>query len=247
MAKKIILIVLLLTTLILAPLYLIEARQGCCSWHGGVCGCQCCDGTPLSSTCAPYYPQCNSTHPIFDPIDETPNKPGLIDLDKLHEQFSEKRQTVKISEVIDGDTIKTSTGEKIRLIGIDTPETKDPRKPVQCFGEEASNYLESLIEGREVQLEEDSIGDTIDKYDRLLRYIYSQNENINAKMIKDGYSYAYTNYPFSMSDEYKKLENEAREAKRGLWAENTCNGEREMLINEEKLSWWQRILKFIFN
>jgi len=55
-----------------------EARQGCCSHHGGVCGCHCCDGTSLSSTCAPYYPQCNKPEPTYIPSEPEPeiNKPS---------------------------------------------------------------------------------------------------------------------------------------------------------------------------
>lgn len=66
MKEKIKKILLLSLSLFILSLFItlslndVEARQGCCSWHGGVCGCQCCDGTPLSATCAPYYPQCNT-------------------------------------------------------------------------------------------------------------------------------------------------------------------------------------------
>lgn len=139
-----------------------------------------------------------------------------------------KTEQTKVTEIIDGDTIKISTGEKVRFIGIDTPETKDPRKPVECFGKEASEHLLSKIDQKDIRLETDPQGDTIDKYGRILRYVYLDDKNINATMIKDGYAYAYTTYPFSKSEEFKNLENDAKMDKRGLWEDNTCNGKREM-------------------
>jgi micrococcal nuclease len=142
--------------------------------------------------------------------------------------------TVSVIEVVDGDTIKIkfsdNTTNKVRLIGIDTPEIVDPRKPVQCFGKEASAYLKSLINGNTVVLTTDKIGDKIDKYDRLLRYVTLNNENINLKMIKDGYAYAYLNYPFDSGKmkAYKEAENYARENNKGLWSPNTCSGGTEI-------------------
>lgn len=129
-----------------------------------------------------------------------------------------------VSEVIDGDTVKLSDGNKVRILGIDTPETKDPRKPVQCFGQEASAKMKELVEGKKVILLVDSSQGDKDKYGRLLRYIYLNNTDIGAQMIKEGYAYAYTKYPVAKMEEYKALETEAREDKIGLWEENTCDG-----------------------
>ena len=64
-------------------------------------------------------------------------------------------QTIKCNRVIDGDTIELSNGEKIRLIGVDTPETKHPRKPVEYYGKEASAFTKKMVEGKEVRLEYD--------------------------------------------------------------------------------------------
>jgi len=135
---------------------------------------------------------------------------------------------VLVSEVIDGDTVRLSDGDVVRILGIDTPETKDPRKPVQCFGQEASTKMTELTEGKKVILLVDSSQGDKDKYERLLRYIYIGSTDIGAEMIKEGYAYAYTKYPVDKTDEYKALENQARENKKGLWAENTCNGSTEL-------------------
>ncbi|PIQ76126.1 hypothetical protein COU78_00605 [Candidatus Peregrinibacteria bacterium CG10_big_fil_rev_8_21_14_0_10_49_24] len=128
-----------------------------------------------------------------------------------------------VTRVVDGDTFKVQLGvsETVRIIGIDTPETVDPRKPVQCFGKEASNKLKELLEGKDVVLEQNPAEDR-DKYDRLLRYVYLNGEDIGAKMIEDGYAYSYKQYPHPRLEQYNELEKEARDGNRGLWS--SCNG-----------------------
>ncbi len=134
--------------------------------------------------------------------------------------------TVVVTRVIDGDTIDVlQNGEthRIRLIGINTPETVDPRKPVECFGTEASTYLKNLLTNRTVLLETDeSQGDT-DKYNRLLRYVFlPDGTNVNLTMIKEGYAYEYTyNTPYQYQTEFKAAEADARENGQGLWGA-TC-------------------------
>ncbi|OGL81173.1 hypothetical protein A3B21_02695 [Candidatus Uhrbacteria bacterium RIFCSPLOWO2_01_FULL_47_24] len=144
---------------------------------------------------------------------------------------SKAQITVTVLEVIDGDTIRVSlsdgTVEKVRLVGIDTPETKDPRKIVECFGQEASEHLTNLLDGRVVTLRRDQVGDNRDKYARLLRYVALGNEDINLKMVKDGYAYAYTTYPFDKKASYVAAQANAKAALRGLWAPDSCNGERQ--------------------
>lgn len=133
-----------------------------------------------------------------------------------------------ISSVVDGDTVKLSDGNKVRILGIDTPETVDPRKAVQCFGKEASDKMKELVDGKKIILLVDASQGDKDKYGRLLRYIYLDNVDIGATMIREGYAYAYLKYPTSKTEEYKVLEAQAREGKKGLWAETTCNGLTEI-------------------
>ncbi len=125
-------------------------------------------------------------------------------------------QTVKVTKVIDGDTIEIEGGQRVRYIGIDTPETVDPRRPVGCFGKEASNINKELVEGKEVRLEKDI--SEIDKYGRLLRYVYVDNLFVNDYLVKEGYAKA-SSYPpdIKYQEQFRKSEEEARLNKKGLW------------------------------
>ena len=123
-----------------------------------------------------------------------------------------------VTRVIDGDTIVVEVTGTVRLIGVDTPETVDPRQPVQYFGKEASDFTKQRATGRQVRLEFDQ--DRTDRYGRTLAYVYLQPENLllNAEINRQGYGFAYTQFPFRMMEQFRALEREAREAGRGLWA-----------------------------
>lgn len=135
-----------------------------------------------------------------------------------------------VVRVIDGDTVDLSIGgktERMRLIGIDTPETVDPRKPVQCFGKEASAKLKALLTGKSVSLETDPSQDERDKYGRMLGYLFLEDgANINLLMIKEGYANEYTyRVPYKYQATFKAAALAAREAKAGLWADDACAGD----------------------
>lgn len=126
---------------------------------------------------------------------------------------------ITVTRVVDGDTIVLEDGQKVRLIGVDTPETVDPRKPVQFFGKEASAFTRAELEGKRVRLEYD--WERTDKYGRTLAYVYLEDGTLfNAKLIASGYAHAYTKYPFKQEfmDLFRQLERDARENGRGLWA-----------------------------
>ncbi len=137
----------------------------------------------------------------------------------------------KVETVVDGDTIKVDMdgkSETLRLIGIDTPETVDPRKPVQCFGEEASKKAKETLTGKTVRLEADPTQGERDKYQRLLRYVYLEDGiSFNKWMIDEGYAHEYTyqSNPYKYQADFKDAERSARENKKGLWNETTCNGD----------------------
>ncbi len=125
-------------------------------------------------------------------------------------------QPLIYTKVADGDTIILRNGEKVRLIGVDTPETKHPRKPVEYYGKEASAFTEKIVEGKPVRLEYD--WQQRDKYGRLLDYVYLMDGTfLNAEIIKQSYGHAYTRFPFKYLDEFRQYEKDAREAKKGLW------------------------------
>lgn len=126
-----------------------------------------------------------------------------------------------VTRFSDGDTITVDmngTAETIRMIGVDTPETHDPDTPVQCYGPAASAYTKNLIGDQKVRLEADPTNQNRDRYGRLLRYVYLPDGRlVQAEIIKNGYGFSYTQFPFTKTDEFEALENEAEQAKRGLW------------------------------
>lgn len=136
-------------------------------------------------------------------------------------------KTYEVIKIIDGDTLTVSingTSETLRLIGMDTPETVDPRKPVQCFGIAASDKAKEILSGQRVQLETDPIQGERDKYSRLLRYIFLEDgTNYQEYMIRQGYAHEYTyNLPYKYQAQFKQAQDEARLNKRGLWADGVC-------------------------
>lgn len=139
-----------------------------------------------------------------------------------------------VTKVTDGDTIHImmdGQDEKVRLIGINTPETVDPRKAVECFGKEASTRMKEIAENKIVRLEYDDSQSLRDAYGRILAYVYLEDEQmLNRKMVAEGYAYEYTYLtPYRYQKEFRNLQRLAQSAKRGLWSENTCNGSKQGL------------------
>ncbi len=130
--------------------------------------------------------------------------------------------TYKVLKIEDGDTITVDMNghsETVRFIGVDTPETQDPRKPVQCFGHAAADFTRQLISNQPVRLEADPLSSNRDRYNRLLRYIYLPDGRlVEAEIIKEGFGFAYTSFPFTKADEFLDYQKTAREQNRGLWS-----------------------------
>lgn len=125
-------------------------------------------------------------------------------------------ETYRVKKVIDGDTLLLTNNEYVRLIGVDTPKTKHPQKPVEYFGREAYLFTKRMGEGKEVRLEFD--WQKRDKYGRLLAYVYLMDGTfLNAEIVKQGYGFTYTKYPFKNLEEIRKYERVARENRIGLW------------------------------
>ncbi len=125
----------------------------------------------------------------------------------------------KVTEVIDGDTVKVmfdGKEEKIRLIGVDTPETKHPTKGVQPYGPEASAFTKEHLEGKDIMLEFDV--QERDRYGRLLAYVWFEDELFNANLVREGYAQVSTFPPnVKYEDTFIEAQKEAREAGKGLW------------------------------
>lgn len=128
----------------------------------------------------------------------------------------------RVTKVNDGDTIvvdMNGVAESVRFIGVDTPETHKPDTPVQCFGPQASDFTTKTLTGASVRLEADPTNDNRDRYDRLLRYVYTQDGTLlNQALIEQGYGFAYLSFPFQKKQEFASAQNRAQTAKLGLWA-----------------------------
>ncbi len=131
-------------------------------------------------------------------------------------------RSARVVRVVDGDTIVVRLGgrdERVRYIGVDTPETVKPRTPVQCFGKEASAANKRLVEGRTVELVADV--EERDRYGRLLAYVYRAPDRVfvNERLVRDGYASPMTIPPnVRFADRFAALAREARENGRGLWS-----------------------------
>jgi micrococcal nuclease len=148
-----------------------------------------------------------------------------------HGWFASAQQSVqdnqpglyRVARFSDGDTITVDmdgTEETVRFIGVDTPETHDPRKKVQCGGPAASAFTKNTITnaGLKVRLAADSLSSNRDRYDRLLRYVYLPDGTfMNLKLINDGYGFYYPYFPFSKSKDFDAAEQQAKSAHKGLW------------------------------
>jgi len=149
-----------------------------------------------------------SSSPTVAPVEEKLSTPSL---------GSQERERVKVARVIDGDTIELEDDRRVRYIGIDTPETVNSQKPVQCYGKEA--YLENkkLVEGKEIEMEKDI--SEADHYGRLLRYVWAEGIFVNEFLVREGFAHAVT---FAPDVKYQELfleaERKAREESKGFWS-----------------------------
>lgn len=128
----------------------------------------------------------------------------------------------QVTQFVDGDTIAVNMNghtEKVRFIGVDTPETHKPNTPIQCYGPQAAAYTKSSIGTQKVRLVSDPKNTDRDRYNRLLRYVYLQDgTNLDEKLISEGYAFYYPYFPFSKSDEFALAQQMAINQHKGLWA-----------------------------
>ncbi len=132
---------------------------------------------------------------------------------------------IRVSKVIDGDTVELANGARLRYVGIDTPEEFDPRKPVQCYAAEAAAENKRLVEGKDIIVYKDI--STRDIYNRYLGFVYlattsaatSSELFVNAALVREGFAFAYPYKPdISKSAVFAEAEANAREANVGLWS-----------------------------
>lgn len=133
-----------------------------------------------------------------------------------------------VLEVIDGDTLDIDIPDKdfpdtrVRLLGVDTPETRHPTVGLMYYGPEASAFTKRLAEGRTVTILLDTVGDQRDRYGRLLAYVrLPDGRSLNEELIRTGHAYAYLSFRHSYSDDYERLMEQAMAEQTGLWNEVT--------------------------
>lgn len=137
-----------------------------------------------------------------------------------------------VESVVDGDTIRIRRQggvEALRLIGIDSPEVDSPYTEAECFGEAASERARELLEGKEVYIANGTQTDDRDRYNRLLRYVYlDENTHVNQLLIESGHAREYTyDGVYAYRNAFRRAEARARHRGAGLWAENGCRGRTE--------------------
>ena len=183
----------------------------------------------LSEALSRGYGTCSRCRPLAQITLLTPLCPlhrvNVVNLQSYRQVDLKKTLEALVVDTIDGDTIQVriqnppvgiSEVEKIRLIGADTPEMVHSNRGVENFGKEASNFTKRELLNKTVFLAFD--WDLRDKYDRLLAYIYLPNGSChNAKLIKQGFAHAYTQFPFQFLNEFRELERYAMENNLGLW------------------------------
>jgi micrococcal nuclease len=136
----------------------------------------------------------------------------------------------QVTDVVDGDTVDVDLGGeevRLRLIGINTPESVDPRRPVECYGREASDKAKELLSGQTVYLEPDPSQDERDRYGRLLRFVWLEDGRMfNLEMVAQGYAYEYTyESKYKYQAEFRAAQAGAEANELGLWSSETCGGE----------------------
>lgn len=131
----------------------------------------------------------------------------------------------RVTRFVDGDTIAVDMNgktEKVRFIGVDTPETHKPNTPVQCYGPQASAFTKHAIGSQRVRLQSDPLSTNRDRYNRLLRYVYlPDGTDLDETIIREGYGFYYPYFPFSQSKQFDGAEQAAMAAHHGLWG--TCH------------------------
>ena len=163
--------------------------------------------------------------------EESGNK--VIRLGSGLDNLNSKDGGYEVTRIVDGDTIEVirdGKSVKVRLLGINTPESVGDRVH-ECFGKEASVYASSILKNQIVKLETDDSQDKYDKYGRLLAYVYLlDNQMANRKLIAEGYAYEYTyDAPYKYQEDFRALQSFAKREARGLWARDRCNGEKSLV------------------
>ena len=169
--------------------------------------------TLLLTGCQPIQKDPSTTPPSVNEEKQDITREQLIPVDKSSPVF-------KVKRVIDGDTFELADGRKVRLIGVNTPETHAPNKPVEYYGQEAAAFTKATLEGKKVRLQLDV--QEKDKYGRILAYVFlEQGPMFNAILVKEGYAQVMTVPPnVRYAELFRELQKDAKQMEKGLWGKH---------------------------
>lgn len=150
---------------------------------------------------------------------------GLLVLARLWQERRDASRNAPLAEglyrierVVDGDTLLLTGGARVRLIGVDAPETVRPDHPVEPWGPEASTFTKDFLAGGEVRLQFDR--ERLDRYERYLAYVWVGDRMLNEELLRAGLATAELQFRYasSMKTRFRRAEQQARDARRGLWS-----------------------------
>lgn len=148
----------------------------------------------------------------------------------------------RVERVIDGDTLLLTNGQRVRLIGVDTPETVHPDRPVEPFGREATEFTREAIAsaGNVVRLQLDR--QRLDKYDRVLAYVWVGDQLLNEELIRAGLGRAQPQYSYwsTMKNRFLKAEEEAKAQRKGIWSLKERSSQRRIAGYDRVVSLWPK-------
>jgi micrococcal nuclease len=186
--------------------------------------------TALPTMAATQLPATARPTATDSPVVSIPTLPASS-VDVRYPAMPQGLTRVEVVRVVDGDTVRINLNgveEPARLIGLNTPETVAPNRPVECFGAEASARAHALLDNQIMYFETDDTQDTRDRYGRVLGYLWSEDGRLfNMQMIAEGYAYEYTyDAAYKYQNQFRAAQRDAEAESRGLWSPNTCNGGR---------------------
>lgn len=172
----------------------------------------------LLTACTPSLPDQEREISAFIPESAVEKPTEILDF-SLH--FPDDCEWVSLERVVDGDTIKIAGDVSVRFLGIDTPETVHPTKPIQPWGPEASAAVTEILQDDErVCLLPDPLSDTLDEYGRRLAYVFdSDGTDLSAALLRQGLARGFFRFPLERQAEFKMLQSQAKEAKVGIWSD----------------------------
>lgn len=164
-------------------------------------------------------------------LQRTPTEPALVSAQLETESVglaSGSADLFLVTRVVDGDTLKVriaDTEETVRVVGINTPETVDPRKPVECYGKQATQAMKDLVLGQSVRLESDPTQQNTDRYGRLLRFVFlPDGRDVGLELIQAGFAQEslYSTTPHRYHEAYVIAQQQAQGQALGLWSSEAC-------------------------